>query len=118
MVACERAAKGDLGAGDVTWARNTAAAEMAFVLEPDVRLSEALAMRVVLQAALIDALGVLMPSQTAIQIGWPDELHCNGAQVGGTVLVVPQAAVDKPDEVPAWMVLGGRIVISRDLRWN
>ena len=42
--ACRLAQSRQLGAGDVVWSRNTARAELAIVLEPEVALERALQM--------------------------------------------------------------------------
>lgn len=112
-VACARAAEGALGAGDIVWARGASAAEAAIVLEPDVSWGRAREMALVVQSAIIDALGMVMPSQTAVQIAWPDAIVCNGAQVGRTCLVAPAGLAS--EQVPDWMVVAFRIALTRDL---
>ena len=107
------ARKSELGAGDVVWARTTKAVRLAFVLEPDVPVSRIAEIRVLLQTAIIDSLGVLMPEQTAIQFGWPNAIHCNGAKVGETVFVC--ADVSSEDVHPAWAVAAVSIDLTRDL---
>lgn len=112
-VALRGASAGDLGAADIVWARRVDRVELAIVLEPDVppdRLGE---VRVLLQTALIDCLGALMPSQTAIQIGWPDAILCNGAKVGETIVI---GAPPDANGAVAWCVAGLRLTMTRDLR--
>ncbi|MEO0798382.1 MAG: biotin/lipoate--protein ligase family protein [Pseudomonadota bacterium] len=104
---------GELGAGDVVWARTIKAVRLAFVLEPDVPVRRIAEIRVLLQTAIIDSLGVLMPEQTAIQFGWPNAIHCNGAKVGETVFVC--ADVSSDDVHPTWAVASVSIDLSRDL---
>jgi BirA family biotin operon repressor/biotin-[acetyl-CoA-carboxylase] ligase len=111
-VACDGAERGAFEAGHVIWARNTAIAEFAFVFEPEVDREQAQDMRIVLQTAIADGLGAIMPSQTAIQFGWPDDIIVNGAKVGETCLVVSSR---ETDAVPAWLVTGVRLVLTRDL---
>ncbi|MEL6873325.1 MAG: biotin/lipoate--protein ligase family protein [Pseudomonadota bacterium] len=111
-VACAGAIDGTLSAGDVVWSRNTAHATAAIVLEPDVAIVRAREMLVVLQLSLIEALALLMPSQTALQIGWPKQLLCNGAIVGGTALVEPETA---DDAVPDWLIASFDVRLTRNI---
>ena len=110
--ACRGAIAGTLSAGDVVWSRNTAHATAALVLEPDVPIARAREMLVVLQLSLIEALALLMPSQTALQIGWPQQFLCNGALVGGTALVEPETP---EGVVPAWVAVSFDLVLTRDI---
>jgi len=108
------AQRGELGAGDIVWARDTATAEMAVVLEPDIACSRLGEIRVLMQVAIVHALATVMPEQTAIQIGWPDTLLCNGASVGQTGFAL--AAHDTTGaQAPDWAVAGLSIRLSRDL---
>ncbi|MEL6299262.1 MAG: biotin/lipoate--protein ligase family protein [Pseudomonadota bacterium] len=111
-VAIAGAMSGTLGAGDLVWSRSSQQVTGALVLEPDVPLARAREMALVLQSAVIEALALLMPSQTALQIRWPDHLICNGARVGMLRLTAPP--VDD-DDVPPWMTLGFDIVLQRKL---
>jgi len=71
------------------------------------------AFRSAANTAIIDALGMVMPAQTAVQIAWPDAIVCNGAQVGRTCLVAPASLL--PERVPDWMVVAFRIALTRNL---
>jgi BirA family transcriptional regulator, biotin operon repressor / biotin---[acetyl-CoA-carboxylase] ligase len=107
--ACRLAALGELGAGDLVWSRNTHLAEAALILEPEVPRQTARQMLPLLQVALADALGGLVPPQTAVQVRWPGGLLLNGGVVGETTIAVaPGPAAD----VPAWLVVGFCLQLS------
>lgn len=114
-VACGGADDGSLEAGHVVWARNTSVAELAFVFEPEVDRDACQDMRIVLQTAIADGLGAIMPSQTAIQFRWPDAVIVNGAKVGETCLIAAGREAETASGVPAWLVAAARIVLKRDL---
>ncbi|MEZ5844335.1 MAG: biotin/lipoate--protein ligase family protein [Hyphomicrobiaceae bacterium] len=110
--ACRRAALGRLEAGDCLWARNTARAALAVVLEPEVPLAHAIQMGPLMQAAVVDALGALMPPQVAVTIRWPNLILLNGGVAGRTRIAAPR---DTPaDAVPDWLVVGFELVVSSD----
>ena len=112
-VAAKKAALGELGAGDIVWGRNASSVDIAFVFEPDVSADRLCEVRVLVQAAIIDSLGVLMPEQTAIQIAWPNTILCNGAKTGETAFISHQP--DSPNADPDWAVAGISIALERDL---
>jgi biotin-(acetyl-CoA carboxylase) ligase len=101
--------RGRLGAGDVVWSRNTARAELAVVLEPDVALERALQMGPLLMVALVDCLGALCPPKVAIQHRWPGTLLLNGAAAGGVRLGAPRGALS---DVPPWLVIEAGLQIA------
>lgn len=101
--ACRGAAEGSLGAGDLVWSRNTARADCAIVLEPEVPLSTALQMGVLAQVALADCLGSLLPPVVPVHHRWPGTLLINGAAAGEVKLVAPTLDADA---VPDWLVVG------------
>ncbi|MGF1649005.1 MAG: biotin/lipoate--protein ligase family protein [Hyphomicrobiaceae bacterium] len=112
VVACKGAAAGDFDAGTLVWARNHDIAECALVLAPEVDGVRACEMARVWQLTIIEALGLVMPSQTAVQVRWPSTILCNGGDVGATCLVSPEAPGHK---VPDWIVAGAKIVVRRNL---
>lgn len=111
--AVRAAAAGRLGAGDVLWARNTAFAELAIVLEPEVTLERAQQMLPLVHVALGDALGLLAPPQLPITWRWPFAIEVNAAKAGEAFL---DAAPCAPGAVPAWLVVGFSLRLLHDDR--
>jgi BirA family biotin operon repressor/biotin-[acetyl-CoA-carboxylase] ligase len=107
--ACRLARAGELGAGDVVWSRNTARAELALVLEPEVALERALQMAPLLMVALGDCLGSLCPPKVAVQYRWPRGILLNGAIAGEVRLAAPRVPAF---EIPAWLVVGAELDIA------
>lgn len=101
--ACERAARGELGAGDVVWSRNKARVEAAIILEPEVGLETAAQMLPLAMVALGDCLGSLCPPQVGVTFIWPNTVCLNGAPAGE---LRAAAAPAGDDGVPPWMVVG------------
>ena len=102
--ACDRAAAGELGAGDVVWSRHASRVDLAIVLEPEVSLATAVQMLPVSMAAIGDCLGALTPPQVGVSFTWPGDIRVNGAMVGN----IRGAASGKRDAnaTPDWMVVG------------
>ena len=109
--ACQQAARGKLGAGDLVWSRGVTRAECAIVLEPEVNLSVALQMNALVQVALADCLGALLPPVVAIHHRWPGTLLINGGVAGEVRLGVPATA---PDAIPDWLVVGINVQLIHD----
>jgi biotin-(acetyl-CoA carboxylase) ligase len=107
--ACRLAQAGRLGAGDVVWSRNTARAQLAIVLEPEVALERALQMGPLLMVALGDCLGSLCPPKVAIQYRWPRGILLNGSMAGEVRIA---AARVPAGAVPAWLVVGADLDIA------
>jgi BirA family transcriptional regulator, biotin operon repressor / biotin---[acetyl-CoA-carboxylase] ligase len=107
--ACRQAQSGKLGAGDVVWSRNTARAELAIVLEPEVRLERAVQMAPLMMVALGDCIGSLSPPKVAIHYRWPNGILLNGSIAGEVRLAASRAPVDA---VPDWMVVGAELEIA------
>ena len=103
-VACEGAAAGRFGAGDVIWSLEEAHAGMAIVLEPDVALTRALEMAPLGVVACGDCLAALAPPKVAIAFGWPGLVYANEGAVARVSLAVDRAATE--DAVPGWIALG------------
>ncbi|GHE02506.1 hypothetical protein U879_20720 [Defluviimonas sp. 20V17] len=95
--------EGRLGAGDLCWAETAENAELALVLEPEVRRDRALQMVPLMAVAVCDALAHSGPPNIAIGLGWPATFLANGARLGQLELTLP--AGTGAEEVPAWMVL-------------
>lgn len=101
--ACRLAQSGKLGAGDVVWSRNTARAQLAIVLEPEVVLERALQMGPLVMVALGDCLGSLCPPKVAVQYRWPGGILLNGALAGEVRVAAPRAA---GGAIPRWLAVG------------
>lgn len=111
--ACRRAELGELGAGDLVWSRHTGRAELALILEPEVPGSTALQMVPLAFVAVADALGQLMPPQTAVENRWPGTIVINGGAAG----TIRAALSDSPGlEPPRWLVIGVTITLRSDPR--
>jgi len=109
-VACEGAAAGRFGAGDVIWSLEEAHAGLAIVLEPDVRLARALEMVPLGVVAAGDCLAALAPPKVAITFGWPGLIYANDGAVAQVSVAVDRAA--QRDSVPAWLALGLEVRLS------
>ncbi len=107
--ACRRAQAHELGAGDVVWSRNTARAEAAIVLEPEVPLECALQMAPLLMVALGDCLGSLCPPKVAVQYRWPRGILLNGCVAGEVRIGCPRVGLA---EQPEWLVVGAALEIA------
>lgn len=110
-VACRGVSTGSYAAADLLYARDTSRIEMALVLEPDVLRQRSLEMLPLFELAVIEALGALMPPQTAVQLRWPDKLLVNGAVAGQFRFAVASSG---PDQVPDWLVLAVTIALVPD----
>ncbi len=102
--ACEGAAQGALGAGDVVWSRNAQMLDLAIVLEPEVAFATAVEMMPVGMVAAGDCLGSLTPPQVGVTFTWPNIVRLNGAMAGAVRGAV--SGHPAPDAVPDWMVIG------------
>jgi biotin-(acetyl-CoA carboxylase) ligase len=111
--ACRLARTGELGAGDLVWSRNTARAELAIVLEPEVTLARALQMGPLMMVALGECLGSLCPPKVAVHYRWPASLLLNGSVAGAVHLAAPRVSTDA---VPAWMVVSAALDIAAPRR--
>jgi len=112
-VAVADAAAGRAGAGDLYWSRSEDRLSMAVVLEPDVSLSRAAQMHLLLMVAFGDAFGAISPPEIGIHYRWPGDILVNGAKAGEVLTFVP-AGCDAADE-PAWMVVALDVNITLDL---
>ncbi|MCB1520202.1 MAG: hypothetical protein KDJ37_06455 [Hyphomicrobiaceae bacterium] len=104
--ACRAAEAGELGAADIVYARNTAEAEIAIILEPDVARKTALQMLPLFALAVIEAVGALMPPKTSVLWRWPDRIVVNGGEVGRLSFAMSAGG---PEDVPRWIVLGATL---------
>lgn len=106
--ACDRAAAGELGAGDVLWGHDTTPIEIAIILEPEVGMDIAAQMLPLAMAAIGDSLGALTPPQVGVTFIWPNIICINGAPAGkfrtGTGSL--HSSIEKNGDVPDWMVVG------------
>lgn len=95
------------GAGTLVHVGRFDLAEFAIVLEPDAPLRIARRTLYACMAALADALTVLAPPETPLEIEWPDTIKINLGLVGGGRLAWPEGADE--NEPPPWMVFGAMI---------
>jgi BirA family transcriptional regulator, biotin operon repressor / biotin---[acetyl-CoA-carboxylase] ligase len=109
--ACGRADRGELGAGDLLWSRSTARAECALILEPEIPLRRAVQMGPLMQVALADCLGALLPPRVGVQFRWPATLLLNGAKAGETRIC---SAPARREDVPEWLVVGFSLWLTHD----
>lgn len=109
--ACRQAGRGTLGAADLVWSRDTSRAECAIILEPEVSLAVALQMNALVQVAVGDCLGALLPPAVAVHLRWPGTILVNGAAAGEVRLGTP--ATD-PGAVPDWLVVGATLRLVHD----
>jgi biotin-(acetyl-CoA carboxylase) ligase len=91
------------------WSRNTARAELAIVLEPEVAFERALQMAPLMMVALGDSLGSLCPPKVAIQYRWPGGILLNGAMAGEVRIA---AARVPAGAVPAWLVVAAELDVA------
>ena len=102
-LACEGAAAGRFGAGDVVWSLEEARAGLAIVLEPEVPLARALEMLPLGVVACGDCLAALAPPKVAITFGWPGIVYVNDGAAAQLRVATDRAAT--PDTVPLWLVV-------------
>ena len=93
------AGDGRLGAGDCVWRDDADRLDIALVMEPDVARARCGEMVLLAMVAVGDAVGALMPPESAIAYRWPHRIDLNGAEVGG-------ARFAMPDKGTAWLVTG------------
>jgi BirA family transcriptional regulator, biotin operon repressor / biotin---[acetyl-CoA-carboxylase] ligase len=109
--ACRGANRRELGAGDLLWSRSTARAECALILEPEVPLRRAVQMGPLVQVALADCLGGLLPPRVGVHVRWPATLLLNGAKAGETRIC---SAPARREDVPEWLVVGFSLRLTHD----
>ena len=97
------------GAGTLVYVGRFDLAEFAVVLEPDEPLHLARRTLYAGMSALADALSVVAPPETPVEIDWPDTIKVNMGLVGGGRLGWPADADE--NEPPEWMVFGAMIRI-------
>lgn len=110
-LACQQAAAGQAGAGDVFWARDTSRLDWACVLEPDVQTPRALQMHFVAMLAFGDAFGAISPPEVALQFRWPSTLLVNGG-IAGTARIA--TGPENDEGIADWMTVGIQLTIKRD----
>lgn len=110
LSACEGAAAGRYGAGDVIWSRATQRADFAIVLEPEVALERAVEMLALLMVAAGDCIGALAPPQVGSSFRWPGDLLVNGASAGRLRIAGPPGPAEA---VPNWLVIGAYLRMHR-----
>jgi biotin-(acetyl-CoA carboxylase) ligase len=105
--ACRSAMAGALGAGDVIWSTDQAAARIALVLEPDVSAGIAQQMLPLMAVAVGDCLGALLPPQVAVEFIWPNVVLVNGAVAAR--IRYDAAARSVASAPPDWLVIAADI---------
>lgn len=85
------------------FSRRQDAAECVVVLEPDLRLAEALPVMFVAQAALADAIGAIGPPNLGITFRWPTMVLANGGECGWLSVGYPEGC--EVDDQPDWLLL-------------
>lgn len=108
--ACEGAADGSCGAGDVLWSRRADAASAAVVLEPEVPLVRALQMVPVMAVAAVEALGVIGPPHLGLGLRWPGRVLVNGAEAGRVFAAVADPVGE--EAAPDWLVVGFSLALA------
>ncbi len=110
-VACEGAAAGRFGAGEVIWSLEEAHASLAIVLEPDVPLTRAVEMLPLGVVAAGDCLAALAPPKVSITFGWPGAIFANSGAVAQVRIAVDRAAAE--ETVPNWLALGLEVRLTQ-----
>ena len=108
-LACQRAASGKAGAGDIFWSRSHNNLDVAIVLEPEVKVSQAREMLFVAMVALGDSVGALSPPEVGIFYRWPGVVLANGAEVGRARLVMADS--DGGEAPPQWLSVGVTLAV-------
>lgn len=104
--------RGEAGAGDLYWGRNTARLDCAIMLEPEVDRARCLEMLFVAQVAFAESFGALAPPNSALTFRWPTEIRLNGGRIGQISAAI---AMEEDDAgIPAWMVIGLDVDISEN----
>jgi BirA family biotin operon repressor/biotin-[acetyl-CoA-carboxylase] ligase len=109
--ACSRADRGELDAGDLLWSRDSARAECALILEPEIPLRRAVQMGPLMHVALADCLGALLPPRVGVHVRWPRTILLNGAKAGETRIFSAPAL---REDVPEWLVVGFSLWLVHD----
>lgn len=89
-------------AGLLVWSLTEERLRAALVLAPETPLSHAASGLVACGVALQNALGVLVPPETAVHLEWSGGLRMNGGHLGGMRLY---SSTSDPDSIPDWMIV-------------
>ncbi|MGB7288156.1 MAG: biotin/lipoate--protein ligase family protein [Salaquimonas sp.] len=109
-VAFEMARAGKAEAGDLFWSRDTHAASLAIILEPESKAEDALCMAPLAMVVVSDSIGAIGPPNLPITFDWPKTILANGAVVGGVEIRFPEQT--KSADVPSFMVMSLHLNIS------
>ncbi|MBX2805009.1 MAG: biotin/lipoate--protein ligase family protein [Hyphomicrobiales bacterium] len=104
-----KAAKGQLGAGDLAWSEDRNELRLALILEPDVERGRCQEMIFVAMVAIGDSLGALCPPRVAFTYQWPYVILANDARAGSVDLVL---SAGENGDSPDWMVLSLHLRLS------
>ena len=101
-VACDQAKEG-VDAGLLTWSVGFDRMRAALVLAPETALEVAMIGYGATAVALQNALGVLVPPETAVHLQWDGGIRLNGGSSGKFYFA---ASTSDPKAVPDWLVIG------------
>lgn len=111
-VAIAAIAEGKGQAGDIFWARATADASCAIILEPEKPLEIAMQAVPIAMVALGDALGAIVPPNVAVTYRWPSTVLVNGASAGCVEAFLPE--FPHAGRMVPWLVLAMTIAVRRE----
>lgn len=89
-------------AGLLVWSLTDDRMRAALVLAPETPLSHAASALVACGVGLQNALGVLVPPETAVHLEWAGGIRLNGGHAGGMRLY---SSTRDPDEIPDWLIV-------------
>ena len=107
-IACDQAERGT-DAGLIAWSVSPERLRAAIVLAPETPLEPAMAGFIACGVGLQNALGALVPPETAVHLDWSGGIRLNGAHAGALRVA---AATDDPGEEPDWLVVGMELTLS------
>ncbi|SEO44699.1 Biotin-(acetyl-CoA carboxylase) ligase [Salinihabitans flavidus] len=108
QIACTEAARGT-DAGLLPWSITDDRLRAALVLAPEEPLARSAAGFLACAVGLQNALGVLVPPETAVHLEWSGSLRINGGHAGGLRLI---GATTDPDTTPNWLVVSLELTLS------
>jgi hypothetical protein len=89
-------------AGLLVWSLTDDRMRAALVLAPETPLSHAASALVACGVGLQNALGVLVPPETAVHLEWAGGIRLNGGHAGGMRLY---SSTRDADDIPDWMIV-------------
>ena len=107
-IAVAQAERG-VDAGLIAWSITAERLRAALVLAPETPLEPAMAGMIACGVGLQNALGVMVPPETAVHLEWQGGLRLNGGHCGGLHVAISPTA---PGSIPDWMVVGLDLTLS------